>query len=91
MLQDHKGLRAAPSLVLSDRVQQQYPQMICDLVESVFTVTNPAPKAGSAEVAEPGGQGQRGQDSGTWPGTAYRAPESSARRNRGSDSASQQR
>lgn len=46
VLQDHKGLRAAPSLVLSDRVQQQYPQMICDLVESVFTVTNPARKPG---------------------------------------------
>jgi electron transfer flavoprotein-quinone oxidoreductase len=46
VLQDHKKLRAAPGLVLSERVQQRYPGLIADLVEGMFTVTNPAPKPG---------------------------------------------
>ncbi|MCU1595680.1 MAG: Electron-transferring-flavoprotein dehydrogenase [Frankiales bacterium] len=46
VLQDHKRLRKAPGLVLSDRVQQQYPGMIADLVEGMFTVTNPTAKPG---------------------------------------------
>jgi electron transfer flavoprotein-quinone oxidoreductase len=50
VLADHRKLRQAPGLVLSDRVQQQYPGMVCDLVESVFTVTNPAPKAGFGKL-----------------------------------------
>ena len=32
VLQDHKRLRGAPGLVLSDRVQRQYPGMVADLV-----------------------------------------------------------
>ena len=47
VLADHKKLRGAPHLVLSKRVQEQYPAMICDLVESIFTVTNPEPKQGA--------------------------------------------
>ncbi len=46
VLADHKRLRHAPGLVLSDRVQQRYPGLVCDLVEGMFTVTNPAPKPG---------------------------------------------
>ena len=46
VLADHKRLRKAPSLVLSDRVQQRYPGLLCDLAEGMFTVTNPTPKAG---------------------------------------------
>ncbi|GIF52696.1 electron transfer flavoprotein-quinone oxidoreductase [Asanoa ferruginea] len=46
VLRDHKRLRGAPGLVLSDRVQQRYPGLIADFVESVFGVTNPAPKPG---------------------------------------------
>jgi electron transfer flavoprotein-quinone oxidoreductase len=46
VLADHKRLRKAPSLVLSDRVQQRYPGLACDLAEGMFTVTNPTPKAG---------------------------------------------
>ncbi len=46
VLADHKRLRHAPDLVLSERVQKQYPGMICDLVQEVFTVTNPVPKRG---------------------------------------------
>jgi len=41
----------APALVLSDRMQQQYTRMICDLVEGVFTVTNPEPKPGFVRLA----------------------------------------
>lgn len=46
VLADHKKLRNAPALVLSDRVQQRYPGLVCDLVEGMFTVDNPAPKPG---------------------------------------------
>lgn len=47
VLQDHKRLRGAPHLVLSDRVQQRYPGMVADLVEGLFTVTNPVAKPGA--------------------------------------------
>jgi len=47
VLADHKRLRKASSLVLSERVQQRYPGLICDLAEGMFTVTNPTPKAGA--------------------------------------------
>ena len=50
VLQDHKRLRKAPGLVLSDRVQQRYPQLIADLVEGLFTVTNPTPKPGALKL-----------------------------------------
>ncbi len=50
VLADHRKLRHAPELVLSERVQQRYPAMICDLIESVFTVTNPTPKRGFASL-----------------------------------------
>ena len=50
MLADHKRLRKAPALVLSDRVQQRYPGLVCDLVEGMFTVTNPTPKPGGLRI-----------------------------------------
>ncbi len=50
VLADHKRLRKAPALILSDRVQQRYPGLICDLVEGMFTVTNPAPKPGGLRI-----------------------------------------
>ena len=46
VLADHRRLRGAPSLVLSERVQRRYPGLLCDLAEGIFTVTNPAPKPG---------------------------------------------
>lgn len=46
VLADHRRLRDAPELVLSPRVQNQYPAMVCDVVEQLFTVTNPTPKPG---------------------------------------------
>ncbi len=36
--------------MLSDRVQQRYPGLLCDLAEGMFTVTNPTPKAGGLRV-----------------------------------------
>jgi electron transfer flavoprotein-quinone oxidoreductase len=50
VLADHKRLRKAPELVLSERIQQRYPGLVCDLVEGMFTVTNPTPKRGAFRV-----------------------------------------
>ncbi len=50
VLADHKRLRKAPALVLSERMQQRYPGLLCDLAEGMFTVTNPSPKAGGIRV-----------------------------------------
>ncbi|MGV1007542.1 MAG: FAD-dependent oxidoreductase [Dermatophilaceae bacterium] len=46
VLQDHRKLRKVPGLIMSERVQQKYPPFVCDLVERMFTVDNPAPKLG---------------------------------------------
>ena len=46
VLADHRRLRGAPSLVMSERVQQRYPGLMADLAEGLFTVTNPTPKPG---------------------------------------------
>jgi electron transfer flavoprotein-quinone oxidoreductase len=46
VLRDHRRLRRAPRLVLSDRVQHLYPQMVANTVERMFRVDNPAPKPG---------------------------------------------
>lgn len=50
VLKDHRKLRRAPRLVLSDRMQRQYPQAMCDMVEALFTVENPKPKRGAAAI-----------------------------------------
>ena len=50
VLADHKRFRKAPALVLSERVQQRYPGLIADLVEGMFTVTNPNPKPGALKL-----------------------------------------
>ena len=50
VLRDHIRLRRAPNLILSDRMQQQYTKVICDLAEQLFTVGNPAPKPGTAKI-----------------------------------------
>lgn len=51
VLRDHKKLRDAPHFVLSERVQRKYPQVVCDLVEQLFTVENPKPKPGGIRAA----------------------------------------
>jgi electron transfer flavoprotein-quinone oxidoreductase len=50
VLQDHRRLRRAPRLILSERMQSQYPKLMCDLAEQMFTVTNPEPKPGLARL-----------------------------------------
>jgi electron transfer flavoprotein-quinone oxidoreductase len=44
VLADLERLKRAPQLALSERLQHRYPQVICNLVEEMFTVTNPHPK-----------------------------------------------
>lgn len=46
VLADHKRLRRAPELLMSERVQHRYPELLCGLMEELFTVSNPAPKPG---------------------------------------------
>lgn len=46
VLRDHRKLRRAPALVLSDRVQHLYPELVANVVEGMFRVDNPAPKPG---------------------------------------------
>ena len=50
VLRDHRKLRRAPALVLSDRVQHLYPGMIANTVERMFRVDNPAPKPGLRRI-----------------------------------------
>lgn len=50
VLRDHRKMRRAPSLVLSDRVQHLYPDMIANTVERMFRVDNPAPKPGLRKI-----------------------------------------
>lgn len=46
VLQDHRRLRRAPHLILSERMQARYPRLVCDVAERMFTVNNPEPKPG---------------------------------------------
>ena len=53
VLKDHRKVRRAPHLLLSERLQDRYPRLVCDLMEELFTVTNPAPKRGVLAIARP--------------------------------------
>ena len=50
VLRDHRKLRRAPELVLSDRVQHLYPQLVANTVEAMFRVDNPRPKPGLRRI-----------------------------------------
>lgn len=50
VLKDHRKLRRAPQLVLSDRVQHMYPQLTANVVERMFRVDNPLPKPGLRRI-----------------------------------------
>lgn len=50
VLKDHRKLRRAPELVLSDRVQHLYPSMVANVVERMFQVDNPNPKPGVRRI-----------------------------------------
>jgi len=47
VLADHRRLRRAPELLMSHRMQTIYPELMCNLAEGMFTVTNPMPKKGA--------------------------------------------
>ncbi|MEC3977300.1 FAD-dependent oxidoreductase [Amycolatopsis sp. H20-H5] len=51
VLADHRKLAGAPELLLGERMQTKYPAMVCDLVENLFQVNNPAPKPGLRKLA----------------------------------------
>jgi electron transfer flavoprotein-quinone oxidoreductase len=59
VLQDHKRLRRAPHLILSERMQGKYPHLICDLAEEFFTVHNPDPKPGATRLLFKGVKAQK--------------------------------
>ncbi|MET0146764.1 MAG: FAD-dependent oxidoreductase [Ilumatobacteraceae bacterium] len=50
VLRDHRKLRRAPELVLSDRVQHLYPKLVTNTVEAMFRVDNPTPKPGLRRI-----------------------------------------
>jgi electron transfer flavoprotein-quinone oxidoreductase len=50
VLKDHRKLQRMPGLVLSDRVQHQYPALITNVVERMFRVDNPKPKPGLRRI-----------------------------------------
>ena len=50
VLADHRKLRDAPHLVMSDLPQQQAPGFLCGIAEELFQVTNPQPKPGLIKI-----------------------------------------
>ncbi|MGE5289223.1 MAG: FAD-dependent oxidoreductase [Micromonosporaceae bacterium] len=50
VLKNHKKLRRAPGLLLTDRVQHSYAPALCEIAEKMFTVTDPAPKPGLGKI-----------------------------------------
>ncbi len=50
VLRDHRKMAKVPALVLSDRVQRQYPTFVANVVERMFQVDNPEPKPGLNRV-----------------------------------------
>jgi electron transfer flavoprotein-quinone oxidoreductase len=50
VMADHKKMRRAPELILSERMQTQYAALICDVAQGLFTVSNPAPKPGLRSI-----------------------------------------
>ncbi|HET9601651.1 MAG TPA: FAD-dependent oxidoreductase [Acidimicrobiales bacterium] len=50
VLQDHRKLRRAPRLIMSDRVQERYPALAAGVVERIFRIDNPAPKPGLRRI-----------------------------------------
>lgn len=50
VLADHRKLRDAPHLVMSDLPQQHAPGFLCGIAEELFQVTNPEPKPGLIKI-----------------------------------------
>ncbi|MEO7397625.1 MAG: electron transfer flavoprotein, partial [Ilumatobacteraceae bacterium] len=52
VLKDHRKLRRAPALMLSDRVQNLYPDFATSIAERMFRVDNPQPKPGLRTIVK---------------------------------------
>ena len=50
VLADHRKLRDAPKLVMSDFAQRQVPGLLCGAAEQMFQVTDPDPKPGLLRI-----------------------------------------
>lgn len=50
VLADHRKLRDAPHLVMSELAQRRLPGVACGVAEQMFTVRNPTPKAGLTSI-----------------------------------------
>jgi electron transfer flavoprotein-quinone oxidoreductase len=50
VLADHRRLRDAPHLVMSELAQQKLPALACGVVERMFRVDNPSPKPGLRRI-----------------------------------------
>ena len=50
LMADHRRLRGAPNLVMSDLAQRRLPGFACDVAERMFHVDNPDPKAGLSRI-----------------------------------------
>ena len=53
VLVDHRKVKRAAHFLLSERVQDRYPRLACDLTEQLFTVDNPKPKRGALKILRP--------------------------------------
>ncbi len=53
VLTDHKKVERAAHFLLSDRVQNRFPHLACDLLEQLYTVENPKPKRGALTIGRP--------------------------------------
>lgn len=51
VLRNHRKVRHAERLLLNERTQQRYPELVCDLIEAMYRVEDPAPKPGGARLA----------------------------------------
>ncbi len=50
VMKDHRKLRRAPTLILSDRMQDMYPELVTSIAERMFRVDNPDPKPGLRRI-----------------------------------------
>jgi electron transfer flavoprotein-quinone oxidoreductase len=53
VLTDHRKVKRAAHFLLSERVQDRYPKLACELMEQLFTVENPKPKRGVGAIVRP--------------------------------------
>lgn len=59
VMADHRKLRDAPHLVMSDLAQRQLPALACGVAERMFRVDNPAPKPGLLRIVRDEMQGNQ--------------------------------